>query len=470
GGTISKILLVIITLVMPFLGYNQSVFNTAFDVANAPNFSSDVLEIDNGYLFTQRADYNGYSHIQAMKLDALGNVLDSSTLAQSAVPLFNGFSGSLQHLSSNEFCQHYKVGPDSAIRLVFFDEDLNIIRDITYSLNDFAGRGMVKQTNDSTLLLLGQVVNPNYWDLVLINTDLQGNERWRTVFGESGKDDYGFAIELIGNKILISGNTQTLGPHLYELNPSGGVIWDTIYSHFDFGRNIKFHKDFGLFLLVDKDGVGQTLRYPMLLKLDSSYNVIWQKAYFSGELDTYLNHYTISDNGILTFAGASFIDMEYQGLFFQVDYQGDSLGSKILDYLPGAKGSFYDIRPTSDGGYIIGGVTDAPTQDSWIVKVNAWGCDNIPCIVSVNDKELPKGVLNCFPNPTHKSGTISGSLSVINPSTELRIYNALGQLVFAISITQHEFTQIVDFPAQGMYLVVVSNEKGIIQQQKWVVQ
>ncbi|MGB0806761.1 MAG: hypothetical protein ACPGRC_08725, partial [Salibacteraceae bacterium] len=179
GRSVNKIALIVITLVMPFLGYNQSVFNKAFDVNNAPNFSSDVLEIDDGYLFTQRADYNGFSHIQLIKLDTLGNVLDSNTLVQSTFPLFNGFSGSLQQLTSNEFCQHYKVGPDSAIRLVFFGEDLNVIRDIKYSLNDFAGRGVVKQTNDTTLLLLGQVVNPNYWDLVLINTDLQGNERWR---------------------------------------------------------------------------------------------------------------------------------------------------------------------------------------------------------------------------------------------------------------------------------------------------
>ncbi len=471
GGSLIRILTILIILTVSFLGSCQSVFNTAFDVNNAPNFSGSVLETDNGYIFTQRADYIGFSHIQAIKLDTLGNITDSNTLVQSDTALFNGFSGSLQKLTTPEFCQLYKVGPDSVIRLVFFDINLQKIRETKYHFNQFTGRGIVKQINDSTLLLLGQVTNPNYWDLVLINTDLQGNERWRTIFGELGKDDYGFSIGVLNDTIVVGGQTlptsSSSHPHIWLFDSLSNPLFDTIYSDFSSGGYLAHHNNFGWYLSAAKNVSNKF--YPSLIKLNPDLSISFSKDFFTEEEYVSIGQHTINDDGVITAAGMQIVNNVITGIFFQANHLGDSLGSKLIDHISGERSQFHDIRPTSDGGYIMVGETRAPGQDSWIVKVNAWGCDNIPCVVSVGEVELPIGELNCYPNPTHGSGTISGYLSSLNKESEVKVYNSVGQLIQRIPVAQNQFEFQTQFPATGLYLISLETNGEIIKQQKWVV-
>ncbi|MFT6802675.1 MAG: hypothetical protein ACJA2N_001865, partial [Salibacteraceae bacterium] len=341
---------------------------------------------------------------------------------------------------------------------------------VRYDFNYFLNPGIVKQINDSTLLTLGRVQNASTFDLFLINTDLQGNERWRTIFGEPGKSDYGFAIEYFNDKVLVSGNTQNVGPHLFEINGMGTVDFDTIYSNYDFGRVIKYNSTYGLYFLVDKVNLGVGHSHPVLLKLDSGYNISWAKEYFTQETFTYLQQVNINDQGTLSFAGGFDQGNLLTGLFFQTNHLGDSLGSKLLEHIPGERAQFHDVRPTSDGGYILAGDAYTPGMDSWIVKVNAWGCDNVPCIVSVNEPEISKGELKCYPNPTNGSGTILGSLSSVNGESNIKVFNSIGQLIQTIPITQKDFEFQISLPSKGLYLVVIMQNGLVIQQQKWVVQ
>jgi hypothetical protein len=183
----------------------------------------------------------------------------------------------------------------------------------------------------------------------------------------------------------------------------------------------------------------------------------------------YLGPHVISDNGTITTAGSNWENGLAEGLFFQSNHLGDSLGSKLIEHIPGERAQFDDIRPTSDGGYILAGETHIPGQDSWIVKVNAWGCDNIPCIVSVNEPEISKGELNCYPNPTKVAGTISGSLSFVNGESEIKVFNSIGQLIQTIPITQKDFEVRVNLSQNGLYLVNLYQGNELIQSRKWVV-
>ncbi|MGB0840298.1 MAG: hypothetical protein ACPGXL_09170, partial [Chitinophagales bacterium] len=384
GGTISKILLVIITLVMPLMGYNQSVFNKAFDESNTANHTTNALEYLDHYYFTQKAFIGGAAVLQAVCLDSNGSIVKKEPIVIDSVKnIFYGYSGSLQRLTTNEFCQLYKTGGDSVLQMVFFDDSLEVTRSAVYPMNSFTGPCIVKQTDDSTLLVLGQVSNPSYWDLVLINTDLQGNERWRTVFGEAGKDDYGFSIEFIDNHIFIGGQTyytsnSIANSHIFKLNSQGQLLFDTIYSNLNNGGFMAYHEDYGLYITGEKNN--SNFRYPYLAQI--SYNdlsITWEENYFTQDTLVSTQQMIIRDDGVITMSGGVLINNEFAGLFFQTNANGDSLGSKVLEHIPGERAAFTDIRPTSDGGYIMAGQTNAPTQDSWIVKVNAWGCDNIPC-------------------------------------------------------------------------------------------
>jgi hypothetical protein len=112
GGSIIKVVIIILVLSIANIGYTQNVFNVAFDTNSSPNISSNVLETQNGFIFTQRADYNGLSHIQAVKIDSIGNYVSLTNIKTSSNALFYGSAGSLQKLTNNEYCQLYKNGPD----------------------------------------------------------------------------------------------------------------------------------------------------------------------------------------------------------------------------------------------------------------------------------------------------------------------------------------------------------------------
>ena len=456
------------------MGNTQNVFNKVFDEGNSANHTANVLEYSNQYYFTQKSFILGNAVLEAVILDTAGQLLHKKSLIiNSSFNLYYGYAGALQLLSNNEFCQLYNVGLDSIFQLVFFDDSLNVIRNTQYVFNNYVNAGIIKQINDSSLIVLGRVKVANDYDLALINTDLQGNERWRTIFGETGKGDYGFAIEYVNDKILVGGQTfytgQIAHPHIFEFNNSGQLLFDTIYTQFDNGGEIMYTALHGLYQFCSRNNYPTSV-YPILLKINPDYSIQWHKEFFKNEQFVAPGNVTMSNDGIITIAGTYKVNGLNAGLFFQTNQNGDSLITKLIDHIPGELAQFQDIRPTSDGGYIMAGETDAPTQDSWIVKVNEWGCDELPCTVSVAEEpENDKGELFCYPNPSNGLGTLKGSFKNAGSNNEIKVFNSLGQLVFSKSFTNKEFEMEVNLPNSGLYLVNLYQGGLLVESLKWVV-
>ena len=470
GSAVNKYILIFMILSIATTSFTQNVFNKAFDQSNTANLTSNALEYSNQYYFTQSAYITGAALIQGVILDTNGQmVLKKTLVSNTSFDLYYGYAGALQYLSNNEFCQLYNIGLDSILQLVFFDNSLNVIRNTEFVFNNYVNAGVLKQINDSTLLALGRVKVANDYNLVLINTDLQGNERWTTIFGETGKDDYGFAIEYLNDKIIVGGQTDFAHPQIFEFNNAGQLLFDTTYTQFDNGGHLSSHQNYGLYLsgiMLKSYG-----RHPYLVSLNNDFTINWSKEYFSNDTSVAITQMIINQNGTLTMSGVKLVNNEFSGLFFQTNSQGDSLGSKIIDHLPGKLAAFNDIRPTSDGGYIMAGETKAPTQDSWIVKVNAWGCDNIPCIVSVPEvPEDTQGSLICYPNPSSGTGTIKGSFNNASSTNQIKIYNSIGQLILSKTITKDQFQITVQLPAKGIYFIALYQSYTLLKYQKWVVQ
>jgi hypothetical protein len=474
GSSITKYIILIFVLGIANFGITQNVFNKAFDESNTANHTANVLDYSNKFYFTQKSFISGNAVLEALILDTMGQVLRKKHLVlDSNFNIFYGFPGSFQRLTNNEFCQQFHTALDSTINLVFFDDSLNVIRNTHYDFGNFITAGVIKQINDSTLLTLGRVKNVTKYNLFLINTDLQGNERWRTTFGETGKDNYGFSIEFASNHIIVGGQTlingSTSHPSIFKFNQTGTLVFDTTYTQYSSGGHFFTHPSFGWYMSAAKNTSSRY--YPVLLKLNTDFTVSFAKTYFSNEKYVSIGQHKINDAGIITSAGMQIVNNLITGLFFQTNHNGDSLGSKLLDHIPGERAQFHDIRPTSDGGYILAGETHTPSQDSWIVKVNEWGCDNIPCIVSV--AEVPKdenGFLSCYPNPSNGLGTIKGSFKNAHSSNEIKVFNSLGQLVFSKIIVTKDFETEVNLPNSGLYLVNLYQGNTLVESLKWVVQ
>ena len=448
----TKYLFLFFFLIISQFGNAQNVFNKAYDEGNVSNTTPNALEAFGNYYFVQRVTKNNEKHLEVVKIDSLGNVIAKNSLfSHSTLVTSYGYPGSLQVLTSKELCQLYKISTATSLNLLFFDTNLNITRTTSYAFNKTVIPAVIKQIDNNTLLTLGRIRSINNYDLFLINTDIQGNERWRTSFGEAGKDDYGYSIELINNEIIVGAQTfetsSTAHPHLFKFNIQGSLVFDTIYSSFSNGGFLAYHNNYGLFLSASVDTTGNPYSNPAIIKLNSNLGIEWSNDFFRNDTMAYLGKITLNDHGTITLAGDKFVNNEFMGLFFQTNHNGDSLNSKLLDFIPGERAQFHDIRLTSDGGYILAGDAYTPNQDSWIVKVNEWGCDSLPCTVSV--AEGPKndyGTLTCYPNPSNGLGTVNGSFKNTGSNNEIKVFNSLGQLVFSKSITNKDFEMEVNLP------------------------
>ncbi len=115
--------------------------------------------------------------------------------------------------------------------------------------------------------------------------------------------------------------------------------------------------------------------------------------------------------------------------------------------IPGATGSFY--VPTEDGVYTV-------------ETTNAAGCNATSAAYnhqSIGIAERSSAIeIELYPNPTSGAFTL---VSLSSPIKEVRIYNALGQLVYSLG-EKPETILVLRLQDNGMYLVHITTEQGTV--------
>jgi hypothetical protein len=110
----------------------------------------------------------------------------------------------------------------------------------------------------------------------------------------------------------------------------------------------------------------------LVVKLDGSGNIIWQKAYSAPFTTIVRKIRQTLDKGFIV-AGLADTN-EYDFLVFKIDENGNLVWQKTF----GGDGwdDAFDIEPTADGGYIVGGYSTSFGEgffDYWIVKLDSVG-------------------------------------------------------------------------------------------------
>jgi pectinesterase len=99
-----------------------------------------------------------------------------------------------------------------------------------------------------------------------------------------------------------------------------------------------------------------------------------------------------------------------------------------------------------------------------LVAVSAAGCLSVPSsavTVTATSKPLAGTALNVFPNPTH-DGQVTLELTGYSKAGELTVLNALGQVVYRLSVPAGQRKVALDLTNQpaGVYLLRLSSEGG----------
>jgi hypothetical protein len=346
------------------------------------------------------------------------------------------------------------------------------------------------------LLIGGTVIDTNYIRRTcLIYTDYDGEVRWMQRYGHPPDyQEYRPCLSVVDDNTILLGTgltTVVLGTgifnsHLFAVDSFGikkNVEWenDTITKEF-YMFDVKPLTDGGL-LLVNKQLQPQpgvpALAWNVVVRLDSARNVVWRKRIspHTWAITTAYDLQPSPDGHWMVVEHVSFspnnplVPVNEAGCITKFNEMGDiiwqtcdsvrwnlSVPTQSKDYV-----SALVVLP-SGSSILVGDATfeiPGPLRSyAWLMKVDANGCMDAPCVVSTTTPEVQPLYLSVYPNPAARSTVIE--LPDNMGAGYLRICNALGDQVYQarISAGTRQYQVGLEGFVPGMYYVYIETVDG----------
>lgn len=351
----------------------------------------------------------------------------------------------------------------------------------------------LKCTPDGGYIVVGGTYTSNgTLDVFLLKLDSAANVQWMQTYGGPQWTDFVTTVDLAPGGGYYMGGVVGLGSNSYEpwivrLDSVGDIIWaDTT------GTPLNDRARAELTTLADGRFVYGSGRpngvfsnhWPQLVKVDSTGTVLWDKIY---DVPSYLSRFVsvkeIAPGGDLIACGESYVTNTVDGIMLRTTSNGDSLWMRHYVYydsfMTDGTGRFYDVIPTSDGGFAACGAAygsasgnNPPglSQDVWVVKVDSLGCIepgcNVPMGVTTQITNLGNA-LTIAPNPASERVQLTWQLPAALRSkgaAELSIVSAQGMLVRTVPCDLSRGSMELDVQdlAPGVYHL------HVVQQGTWI--
>lgn len=245
----------------------------------------------------------------------------------------------------------------------------------------------IQQTTDGGYILSGssQDFFNGEEDIYLLKLAANGDTTWTRKYGGNGIESGTYVQQTSDGGYIIACQTPAFGAgsfdvYLVKLNATGAIIWTKTFGEIgsENGYAVDQTSDGGYILTGSTDntfGFGGSDFY--LIKTDSNGNHIWSKAYGNSGFEEGKAVQQTSDGGYIL-AGTSENTLGPLGpnmCLIKTNSVGDTLWSKL--YGGQMIDECYDVKQTSDGGYIMVGKSFSFSAngdyDVYVVKVNNQG-------------------------------------------------------------------------------------------------
>jgi hypothetical protein len=220
--------------------------------------------------------------------------------------------------------------------------------------------------------------------LIFVSIDVyaQSDTLWTKTYG-GADNDYGWSAKQTSDgSFIITGHTYSFGAggydvYLIKTNSSGDTLWTKTYggANNDYGYSVQQTSDGGYIIAGHTGSFGAGGDNVYLIKADSSGDTLWTKTYGGAGSDHGYSVQQTSDGGYIIAGltesfGAGSVDI----YLIKADSSGDTLWTKTYG------GASYDygwsVQQTSDGGYITTGYTrsfGAGGDDIYLIKADSSG-------------------------------------------------------------------------------------------------
>ena len=260
------------------------------------------------------------------------------------------------------------------------------------------GGNCVQQTFDGGFVSAGHVNGFGLGsdDFYLVKTNANGGVGWTRVYGDAGAEDANYVLQTTDSGYAVTGPSFSYGGQtilLVKTDTGGSVVWAKTYGTGDTlsdasSSSMKQTADGGYIITgyTSNYGAGNDDYY--LLKTDVVGNVMWSKTYGGGGNDDASCVALTNDGGyIICGTTTSFEDTTMGNIYVvKTDANGNLKWSK--DY--GSNGGMdmaNAIQQTTDGGYIIAGVTmgSAFGEFATLIKTDSTGAISWTKAFGTND-------------------------------------------------------------------------------------
>jgi hypothetical protein len=219
------------------------------------------------------------------------------------------------------------------------------------------------------------------WDLLVIRTDIYGDEMWARSYGGEGYDVGTSIIQNYDEDFVIAGVTSSYGQgyrniYLIKIDENGDTIWTRTYSpgYNNWVFDLKQTLDSGYVMAghtVSGDGYGAQA---LILKINPQGELLWSKTYGRTNEDKANSVCEVPGEGFVL-TGYTIFPGQFCDLWLlKTDYSGDTLWTRTYG------GDYSDIGEyvdrTFDGGFIMTGRTWSTghgSYDVYLVKTDSDG-------------------------------------------------------------------------------------------------
>jgi hypothetical protein len=251
---------------------------------------------------------------------------------------------------------------------------------------------------------------------------------WTRTYGGTSAD-YGRSVQqTTDGGYIIAGGTWSYSAgkadvYLIKTNASGDTMWTRTYggTDGDWSNSVQQTSDGGYIV------VGQTESYDedgdvYLIKTNASGDTLWTRAYGGTDLDEVYSVQQTTDGGYIVAGETGFYGEEDGDVYL---IKTNSLGDKTWTKTYGGTDDDWgnSVQQTTDGGYIVAGVTTSSGSggsDVYLIKLKPEG--------GGIEEEIFTGMFFLFPadpNPFTTETMVSYKLP-IEADVNISVYNMLG--------------------------------------------
>ena len=253
----------------------------------------------------------------------------------------------------------------------------------TYGGTDYDGGSSVRQTSDGGYIIAGHTNSfgcVNH-DVYLIKTKASGETLWTRTYGGTGAD-YGESVQQTADGYIVAGFTSSFGAgnssvYLIKTDSLGDTLWTKTYGGEDdeFGHSIQQTSDGGYIIAGHTGPSGSGDRDVYLVKTTALGETLWTRTYGGADDDEGNSVRQTSDGGYVVTGVTYPFETGIGDIYLiKTNAQGDTLWTKTYGGTDDDVGN--SVGQTADSGFIIAGYTGPfgmGNQDVYLIKTNAQG-------------------------------------------------------------------------------------------------